>query len=230
VAWSERDIGTSAFAPRALEDPDERLAIRNAGIGADSSDTAPTRGGEPWPDRGPLVGADHELAGVQELGPKPTTRGPMRNLGKGRSGRFVIAGMVTTLIATASVALAAQPKDGVSIYGKTSYRGGLIFLKVAPSGTKVAYVQLPAVQSIGPPKAKNFKVSTTGKFSGTRTGRGTVSKGGSFADWTLKVSGKFTTPTKAKGTFSAVGIVTRGGTETTIRTGKQTFNATKQLP
>lgn len=43
------------------------------------------------------------------------------------------------------------------------------------------------------------------------------------------MSGKFTTPTKAKGTFKAVGIVTRGDTVTTIRSGKQTFTA-KQHP
>ena len=143
--------------------------------------------------------------------------------------RFVIAAMVVSLVLTASVALAAQPKDGVSLYGKTSYRDGYIFVKVAPSGTKVAYVQLPSIESIGPPKAKGFKVSAAGAFSGTRRVSGTVSKGGSSAEWTLTVSGKFTTPTKAKGTFKAVGIVTRGDTVTTIRSGKQTFTA-KQHP
>lgn len=134
------------------------------------------------------------------------------------------------LLATASVALAAHPKDGATLYGKTSYREGLIFLKVAPSGTKLAYVQLPSVESIGPPKMKGFKVSSKGKFSGTRSVSGPTSKGGSHADWTLKVSGKFTAPTKAKGTFSAVAVVTRGDTETTIRSGKQTFKTTKHIP
>jgi ribosomal protein S3 len=131
------------------------------------------------------------------------------------------------MIATASVALAAQPKHGLSVYGKTSYRDGYVFVDVARSDAKVS-VQLPAIESIFPPKAKGLKVSATGKFSGTRTGRGSVSKHGSYADWTLKISGKFTTPTKAKGTFTAVGIVNHGGTKTTIRSGKQTFKATKQ--
>jgi hypothetical protein len=135
--------------------------------------------------------------------------------------------MAITLLATASVALAVQPKDGVSLYGKSSYRGGLVFLKVAPTGTKVAYVQLPAINSIGPPKAKGFAVSAAGKFSGTRRVSGTVSKNGSSAQWTITVSGKFTTPTQAEGTFKAVAIVTRGETVTTIRSGPQTFKATK---
>ena len=99
-----------------------------------------------------------------------------------------------------------------------------MFLKVSSSGTKLSSVQLPSVNSTGPPAMKNLKVSSTGKFSGTRTISGTTSKYGSTAKWTLKISGKFTTPTKAQGTFTAVGIITRGDSEpTTIRSGKQTF-------
>ena len=71
---------------------------------------------------------------------------------------------------------------------------------------------------------KNLKVSSTGKFSGTRTISGTTSKYGSTAKWTLKISGKFTTPTKAQGTFTGGGDRhARRPEPTTIRSGKQTF-------
>lgn len=153
--------------------------------------------------------------------------------------KLIVAGLAAALAVTvAASALAAQPKNGVTVYGKTSYTAHgptSIYLKVNASGTKIAYVQFPAVDSISPPRATmNLKISATGKFSGTWEGTGSTSGSGSHADWTLKVAGRFITSTKARGTFSATGSVTRGkgagAVGTTIRTGGQTFNANKHLP
>jgi hypothetical protein len=131
------------------------------------------------------------------------------------------------LVTTASVAPAVPPKKGVKIYGKTScptYKDeSSIFLTVAPSGKKVS-VTVPSCSAALTPPTK-YPVSAAGRFSGTR--KADFSK---TSHWTIKVSGRFTTPTKARGTFSAVGVIDRGGMEDTVRSGKQTFKATKQIP
>jgi hypothetical protein len=123
----------------------------------------------------------------------------------------------------AATALAVVPKKGAELYGGTSLPGtdDYIFMKVAPSGT-VLSMSLPAVQNIAPPRLTKIRISGTGHFSVTRSVTGSSSEHGASADWTIKVTGRFTAPTKATGTFSAKGIVHRAG-DTRISSGVQTF-------
>jgi hypothetical protein len=130
---------------------------------------------------------------------------------------------VVAAITLVSTALAVQPKKGgVELFGTTPMPGSedYMFMKVAPSGTKLS-LQLPALNFVGPPRLKNVKVSDAGRFSVTRE---LTQSGGYHAatEWTLKVSGTFTAPTKAKGTFSMKEIDPRGSGGT-HKSGKQTF-------
>lgn len=138
-----------------------------------------------------------------------------------------IAAALVLLAATAASALAAQPRPGVSLYGPTSWKGSgdpvsYVFLKVSKSGKRVATFAPPSVCGVIPHRpAKNFPISSSGKFSGTR--KLTSNAHGATFDWTVKITGEFTARTKAKGTFSA----SVSGARTTCRTGKQTWKAPK---
>jgi hypothetical protein len=84
-------------------------------------------------------------------------------------------------------------------------------------------VQLPLLSCVGPPALKNVKISDGGKFSVTRSGL--KNTGGYYAPtvWTLKISGTFTAPTKAKGTFSMTELDPGRGGGAVTKSGKQTF-------
>ena len=128
---------------------------------------------------------------------------------------------VIAAITLVSTALAVHPKKGVTLAGKTSMPNTdtRMVVKVSSSGKKVN-IQFPSLSHVSPPQLKNVKVSDAGKFSVTRQLDQT---GGYYAatEWNLKVSGKFTAPTKAKGTFSMKEFDPRGNG--TRKSGKQTF-------
>ena len=133
----------------------------------------------------------------------------------------VTVAAVVAAITLVSTALAVQPKKGVVLAGKTSMQDTetRMVIKVSSSGKKLN-IQFPSLSFVTPPQLKKVKVSAAGKFSVTRQLDQT---GGNYAatEWNLKVSGKFTAPTKAKGTFSMKEFDPRGNG--TRQSGKQTF-------
>jgi hypothetical protein len=137
--------------------------------------------------------------------------------------------VVVLLAAMAATAPAATPKPGVSIYGTTSWKGGddpvsYVVLTVARSGQKLSHMEIPSVCGIRAPRLRNFPISASGHFSGTRTP--TSSAHGTTFHWTIKVTGTFTARAKAKGTFSATLKGSPMGKANDCHTGRQTWKAT----
>jgi hypothetical protein len=136
----------------------------------------------------------------------------------------VAVAAVVAATSLVSTALAVQPKPRVYLTGKTSMPHSLMTVKVFPSGKQLS-VQLPNLSGVSSPQLKNVKVSDTGRFSVTRK---LDQSGGNYAatKWTLTVSGTFTAPTKANGTFSMTKIDPDRGGGDTRKSGRQTFKLT----
>jgi hypothetical protein len=132
-----------------------------------------------------------------------------------KAGAIAAAAAVVALGAVA--AMAVTPQGGVLLKGKASHkyeghRTG-VQLKVSSSGEQVAKFWFPACDGkLKNPILKRLKVSAAGKFSdekeyrevneGARSGGGSESWD-SVYDWKVWVKGRFTAPTKAKGTLSS---------------------------
>jgi hypothetical protein len=114
----------------------------------------------------------------------------------------------------AVVAVAVTPKGGAFLRGETSdiYEGHptAVFLKVAGSGRELAKFNFPACGSKNTaPVLKHLRISDAGTFSaerkirevneGARSGRGAESLD-TIWDWKVSVKGRFTAPTRARGT------------------------------
>jgi hypothetical protein len=119
-------------------------------------------------------------------------------------------------ICGAVVAVAVTPEGGAYLRAPTSHkyqgRATAAFVKVSGSGDRVAKFYFPACDGKNKnPILKSLKISGAGKFSGekkyrevhkaARTGRG--SDWDTVYDWKVWVKGRFTAPTKAKGTLSS---------------------------
>ena len=134
--------------------------------------------------------------------------------------RALIAATAAAALMTAPAALAVTPKGGVELYGHTSLqtKKEWMFMTVSPSGERLS-VFIGVIDNVIPPRLKNVKISDAGKFSATRE---VISSSGT--EWTIKIRGKFTAPTRAKGTFSAEGVTHRGGgSQPASSHGTQTF-------
>jgi hypothetical protein len=114
----------------------------------------------------------------------------------------------------AVVAIAVPPKGGAFLRGETSdLREGhptAVFLKVAASGRELARFNFPACGDKNTaPVLRHLKVSDAGTFSAERKIRevNEGARGGgsglldTIYDWKASVKGKFTAPTRAKGTL-----------------------------
>jgi hypothetical protein len=129
---------------------------------------------------------------------------------------FAVAATAAGVACLAVVAMAVPPKGGVLLRGETSdlYEGHptAVFLKVAASGRELARFHFPSCGSKNKsPVLKHLKISDAGSFSakrevrevieGARSGRGARSLDLIY-DWKASVKGRFTAPTRAKGTLS----------------------------
>jgi hypothetical protein len=132
--------------------------------------------------------------------------------------RLSLAGAAAAAVVAcgAVAAMAVTPKGGALLRGETSdiYMGHptAVFLKVAGSGRQLARFHFPSCGGKNKaPILKHLKISDAGSFSAKRNIRevieGARSGGGSESwdsvyDWKASVKGKFTAPTRAKGTLS----------------------------
>lgn len=142
--------------------------------------------------------------------------------------KAITAATLVVLAAFAGIAWAAHPRPGVNLYGKTSWKGGndpvsYVFLQVSPSGKRLASMNVPAVCGLTPPAVRRFAISSAGKFSGKRT----VHDSGHGGDVTYKIeiSGRFSAPTKAHGTYSLSFTFASPEGDEHCHTGTQTWTA-----
>ena len=121
---------------------------------------------------------------------------------------IVIGACVVLLLAALASAEAAKPKKGGAYSGTVPDQGGTrgitdggITFVVSKNGKKLT-ASLPALCGRNPHGViKNIPISKKGKFSGKRSYKDTHASGEIF-DWDLKISGRFTSRTKAKGVLT----------------------------
>jgi hypothetical protein len=127
---------------------------------------------------------------------------------------LAVAAAAAVVACGAVVAMAVTPKGGALLRGETSdiYEGHptAVFLKVAGSGRELTKFKFPACGGKNTaPVLKHLRISDAGSFSaerkirevieGARSGRGAESLDLIY-DWKASVKGRFTAPTRAKGT------------------------------
>jgi hypothetical protein len=127
-----------------------------------------------------------------------------------------VAVAVAVVACGAVVAMAVTPKPGAFLRGETSdmYQGHptAVFLKVAASGRELAGFWFPSCGGKNKaPVLRHIRISAAGRFSaereirevieGARSGRGHESLD-SIYDWKVSAQGRFTAPTRARGTVS----------------------------
>jgi hypothetical protein len=135
-----------------------------------------------------------------------------------RGTRFllVVAAVGVAAACVAAVAMAVTAQGGAYLRAPTSHkyegRATVAFIKVSGSGDRVAKFFFPACDGkIKNPILKGLKISGAGKFSGQKkyreVNKAARSGGGrdwdTVYDWTVWVKGRFTAPTRAKGTLSS---------------------------
>src|SRR4051812_20322443 len=135
-----------------------------------------------------------------------------------------VGAALAVMAAFAGVAMAAQPRPGVNLHGKTSWTGGndpvsYVFLQVSSSGKRVASMNVPAACGLTPPAVRRFAISSTGSFSGKRVLRD--SGHGGDVTYTIRISGRFTAPTKAHGTYSLSFTYASGKSDEHCHTGSR---------
>jgi hypothetical protein len=133
--------------------------------------------------------------------------------------RRLVLGLATTAAVVACgavMAMAVTPKGGAFLRGETAAidettgRPHAVGLKVAASGRELAKFWFPTCGGkIKAPVLKDLRISDAGSFSakrrirevteGARSGRGAKSLD-TIWDWKVSVKGRFTAPTRARGT------------------------------
>lgn len=140
----------------------------------------------------------------------------MRNLRVGSSGRSLLTCVALVLVAAVAVATveAAQPRPGATYTGtSTAVRFATVKLKVSPNGHRVDWRgphEYCGTFNPLPPyfgRINGLKISSEGKFQGKReytlrrpaARRGPTGDLDQVLDWTVSVTGRFVSPSKARG-------------------------------